>query len=76
MNVNLDPQKLGSWFLRLLSLAGVALAAIDPNSLPASVRSTFVIAAGVILAVDRYVSDPTTGTPPPAPPQTPPTFKP
>ena len=73
MNVNLNVQQLGAWFLRLLAVAGVALAAIPADSIPANVRPYFAIGSAVILAVDRYVTDPSTGTPPLAasPPPTP-----
>ena len=68
----MTPQNLGAWFLRLLAIAGVVISAVNPASLPASLRTAFAIGSAVILAVDRYVTDPTTGTPPPPPP----TFKP
>jgi hypothetical protein len=73
VTVNLNPQQLGAWFLRLLAVAGVALAAIPADSIPANVRPYFAIGSAVILAVDRYVTDPSTGTPapPPAAPSTP-----
>jgi hypothetical protein len=67
----MNPQQLGAWFLRVLALAGVALAAIPQDSIPANVRPYFAIGSAVILAVDRYVTDPSTGTPPPTPVATP-----
>lgn len=64
MNVKINAQSAGAWLLRLLSLAGVAVGAINPASLPTSLRATFIIVSGVVLALDRYVTDPSTGNPP------------
>ena len=68
MNFTLNGQKLGAWFVRLLAVAGVAVAAIDPSNLPPSYRNTLTVVSAVLLAVDRYLADPSTGTPPPSPP--------
>lgn len=68
----MNAQQLGAWFLRLLAVAGVALAAIPADSIPANVRPYFAIGSAVILAVDRYVTDPSTGTPPVSTPVAPP----
>ena len=68
MTVSLTAQQLGAWIARIGSVALVVLAAIPADSVPANVRPYLAIAGAVILAVDRYVTDPTTGTPPPAPP--------
>jgi hypothetical protein len=74
MNINLNTQGIGAWILRLLGLAGVAVAAIDPANLPASYRNTLTIVGAVLLAIDRYLTDPSTGNPPPVenPPSPPP----
>lgn len=72
MTVNLNAQQLGAWIARIGSVALVVLSAIPADSVPANVRPYLAIAGAVILAVDRYVTDPTTGTPPPpAKPATP-----
>lgn len=70
-NINLN--QLWIYILRLLSLLGVALVAFDPSTLPASMRVWVTPAAAVILAVDRYVTDPSSGNPttPPGPGGTP-----
>lgn len=68
MNVTLTPQALGAWIARIGSVALVVLSAIPADSVPANVRPYLAIAGGLILAVDRYVTDPSTGTPPPVPP--------
>jgi hypothetical protein len=57
--------RAGKWFLRLLALGSGVAASIPSDSLPREVRPYMVLASGVILAVDRYVSDPSTGNPPP-----------
>lgn len=70
-------QQLGAWIARIGAVALVVLSAIPADSVPANVRPYLAIAGAVIVAVDRYVTDPTTGTPtppakapttPPAPP--------
>jgi hypothetical protein len=56
---------MGAWLLRALSIAAIAISAIPATSIPMNVRPYLALAAGIILAVDRYVTDPTTGTPQP-----------
>ncbi len=69
-------QQLGAWIARIGAVALVVLSAIPADSVPANVRPYLAIAGAVIVAVDRYVTDPTTGTPAPPTPsaqaQTPP----
>lgn len=60
-------QQLKHWVIFLLGLAAAVVAAVDPNNLPSSYRTGLVIAASIILGVERYVSDPSTGTPPSTP---------
>lgn len=69
MKISLTPQQLGAWIARIGSVALVALSAIPADSIPPNVRPYLAIAGAIILAVDRYVTDPTTGSGP-----TPPTF--
>jgi hypothetical protein len=71
VNVNVSSQTLGAWFLRLLGIAGVAVAAIDPSNLPNSYRNTLTVVSAILLAVDRYLTDPSTGNPPTTPPSPP-----
>jgi hypothetical protein len=68
MTVNLTLQQIGAWVARLGSVALIILAAIPADSVPANVRPYLAIAGAVIVAVDRYVTDPSTGTPTPTPP--------
>lgn len=63
MKATLTPQQLGAWLARIGSIVMVVLAAIPADALPSSVRPYFAVAGAVILAVDRYVTDPSTGTP-------------
>jgi hypothetical protein len=70
--MTVNTQQLGAWLLRVLAIASAVIASIPATSIPVSVRPFMVIAAGIILAVDRYVTDPTTGTPAPSPPPSPP----
>lgn len=68
MKVTLTPQSIGAWIARIGSVALVVLSAIPADSVPANVRPYLAIAGAVILAVDRYVTDPSTGNPPPSVP--------
>jgi hypothetical protein len=69
--VNATAQQIGAWIARIGAVAMVVLAAVPSDSLPLAVRPYFAIAGAVIVAVDRYVTDPSTGNPttPPAPMQ-------
>lgn len=66
--MTINAQTLGAWFLRALAVAAAVVAAIPATDVPTSVRPALAIAGAIILAVDRYVTDPSTGTPTPAPP--------
>lgn len=72
MTVTLSPQSLGAWIARIGSVALVVLSAIPADAVPTNVRPYLAIAGAIILAVDRYVTDPSTGTPTPAKAPTPP----
>ena len=67
-DVSINTQQAGAWIARIGALALVILGAIPPDSIPSNVRPWFVGAGAIILAVDRYVTDPSTGTPPPPAP--------
>jgi hypothetical protein len=68
--MTLNSQQIGAWVLRILGLAAVVLAAIPPDSVPMAVRPALAVAGALVLAVDRYVTDPSTGSPPaPSPPK-------
>ena len=52
--------------LAILSVAfGVITASVSSLRLPVAVSTVLTIAGAVILAVEHYVSDPSTGTTPP-----------
>jgi hypothetical protein len=72
VSFNMTPQQLGAWIARLGSVALVALSAIPADSIPANARPYLAIAGAIILAVDRYVTDPSTGSTPPTPAPAPP----
>lgn len=69
MTVNISMNTLWIYLIRLLSLLGIALASIDPSSLPPAVRAWIIPASAIVLAVDRYITDPSSGNPvtPPGP---------
>lgn len=70
--MTVNAQNLGAWFLRFLAIAAAVIAAIPATDVPASARPALAIAGAIILAVDRYVTDPSTGTPSPPKAPTPP----
>lgn len=72
MTLNLSTQQIGAWLARILSLAAVVISAVPATDVPVNVRPYLALVGGIILAVDRYVTDPTTGTPPPVPTPAPP----
>lgn len=69
-------QQLGSYLRQALAIVGVVFgvltASVTQLHLPAAVSTVLVVGGSVILAVEHYVSDPSTGTTPaptvPAPP--------
>ena len=65
MSLNVNPTQIKNWLVFLIGLAAAAVAAIDPNNLPSNYRTGLAVAAAVLLGVERYVSDPSTGTPTP-----------
>ena len=46
-------------------IMGVVTASVTQLHLPTAVSSILVVVGGVILAIEHYVSDPSTGTPAP-----------
>jgi hypothetical protein len=63
---------------QVLAIAGIVMgvltASVTSLHLPPAVSSILVVAGSVILAIEHYVSDPSTGNP--TPPTKTPTFKP
>ena len=56
-------QRFSSIFRQVAALASVVIAAIPQDNLPVSVRGILGGLGAVLLAVEHYVSDPSTGTP-------------
>lgn len=46
---------------RVVALLAGIVAAVPQDQLPASARASFAVITAVILGVDRFVSDPSTG---------------
>lgn len=65
--MTINTQQIGAWLLRVLSLAAVVIAAIPATSVPSDVRPALAAAGAIILAVDRFLTDPSTGNPPTPP---------
>lgn len=69
-----NPQSVASIARQVLAIAGIVMgvltASIGSLHLPTAVSSILVVAGSVLLAIEHYVSDPSTGTPAvtPAPP--------
>lgn len=66
----LDTQRVGSWLRQAAAIVGIiAVGLLNVGSLPASVRLILTAVSGIVLAIEHYVSDPSTGaTPPKSPP--------
>lgn len=66
-----NPQSVASVFRQVLAIAGIVMGVITASvtslHLPTAVSSILVVAGSVILAIEHYVGDPSTGTPPPPP---------
>lgn len=60
-------QSIASIARQVLAVAGIAMGVITASvtqlHLPTAVSSILVVAGGVILAIEHYVADPSTGTP-------------
>lgn len=69
MNVNLpNSQRVGSWLRQAAAVAGLVVSLGNQMSLPNSVRSVVAVVSGLLLVVEHYLGDPSTGNPPPPPP--------
>lgn len=65
-------QQIGSYIRQALAILGIIFgvltASVTTLHLPVAVSSILVVAGAVILAIEHYVSDPSTGTPTPTVP--------
>lgn len=74
--MTVNTQQVASILRQVVAIAAVVMGALTASlssiHLPTGVSAALAAVGGVILAVEHYVSDPSTGsTPPPAPPSTP-----
>ena len=76
MKITFDTQRLGSLGRQLLAILGIVFGVLTQSvsglHLPVAVSSILTIGGALILGIEHYVSDPTTGTgtPPPKSPTT------
>lgn len=68
--MTVNTQAVASIIRQLAAIASMVLGAIPATDLPASVRVPLVAAGGILLSIEHYNSDPSTGNP--VPPTTPP----
>lgn len=65
--MKLTSQQIGSYLRQALAILGVVFGVLTQSvtalQLPTAVSSILVVGGAVILAVEHYVSDPSTGTP-------------
>lgn len=55
-------QPVGKWFVRLVAVLAAVVGVVNPDSLPVNVRAAFIYGSAIILAVDRWLTDPSTGS--------------
>jgi hypothetical protein len=68
--MTVNTQQVASWLRQAGAIAAVVISALGTISMPSAVRAVIGAAGGILLVVEHYVSDPSTGTTPPAPPPT------
>ena len=67
----LNTQQISSWVRQGAAIAGIVVVGLlNVGSLPPNVRVVLTAISGIVLSLEHYVSDPTTGTgtPPPKSP--------
>lgn len=71
-NVSIDTQATSSIVRQVIAIAAVVMggltASLSSLHLPPAVSTALVAFGGILLSVEHYVSDPSTGTPPAASP--------
>jgi hypothetical protein len=65
--MTINSQQVASWLRQAAAIAIVVMSALDTISMPTAVRASLGAVAAALLAVEHYVSDPSTGTPTPKP---------
>lgn len=72
MKITFDTQRVGSLLRQGLAIAGIVFGVLTQSlgslHLPVAVSSILTVGGAVLLAIEHYVSDPSTGTPVPNPP--------
>lgn len=57
-------QQLSSIVRQAAAIAAIVLGALPQTGLPNAVRAPLVAVAGILIAIEHYLSDPSTGNPP------------
>lgn len=60
--MTLDFSRIAAVLRQMAAIASVVIGAIPQMNLPSSVRVPLVAAGGLVLAIEHYVANPTTGT--------------
>lgn len=58
-------QQIASIFRQVAAIAAIVVGALPQIGLPARVATPLIAAGGILLAIEHYLSDPSTGTPSP-----------
>jgi len=69
--MTVNTQQVSSWVRQGAAIAGIVVVGLlNVGSLPTSVRVVLTAVSGIILTIEHYVSDPSTGlgSPPPKSP--------
>lgn len=59
--MTVNPQRVASWLRQAAAIASIILGAIPATGLPNAVRAPLVALGGLLLNVEHYVGDPSTG---------------
>ena len=70
--INVNTQRLASVARQVLAVLGITFAVLTQSDsalhLPVAISSILGVAGAVVIAIEHYVGDPSTGTPPTNPP--------
>ena len=65
--MTINTQRIGSLVRQLLALLGLVTAIVTQSDsslhLPVAVSTAIALVSGILLSIEHYVSDPSTGTP-------------
>ena len=80
MTVNINTQRVASVARQILAIAAITFGVLTQSDsslhLPVLISSILTVAGSVIIAIEHYVGDPSTGTPAVTPPQAVPSLPP